>query len=99
VVGEQAAGAVYAARESGHRLVYRDRSGSAVMGGALVSIARVAIPLALAFAVSFLVATGHLFVLLECAMTFVHVAVTPVVRRRAATAVEVLVVHCLSVKG
>jgi hypothetical protein len=95
VVGEQAAGAVYTTRKPGHGLVYRDGSGRAVMGGALVPIARVAIPLAVSFAVSFLVATGHFFVLLERAMTFIHVAVTPVIRGRAATAVVVLVVHCL----
>ena len=80
--------------------MYRDGAGGAVMGGRRISVARrLAIPLTVAFALSFLVATGHFFVLLDCAVSFVYFAISPVVWGSATTSVERLAVHCSSARS
>lgn len=58
-----------------------------MMGGRLKTVVR----FALALALSFLVATSHLFVLLNSTMSFIHLAVAVV--RRAAATVGVLAIH------
>jgi hypothetical protein len=67
------------------------------MGSRRVAVASsLAIPLALAFSLSLLVATCHFFVLLDGAVSLVRLAVSPVVGGGTATSVVRLAVHCLS---
>lgn len=70
----------------------RDRASAAVVRRRLVSLVGfpLSIALALSLSLSFLVATSHLFMLLNGTVSLIHFAV---VRRSAAAAVKVLIVH------
>lgn len=100
---EQAAGAVDGAGDArGDGLVDGDGAGGVVMRRGLVPVAglfalplpfpvALSLSLAFTFSLSFLVATGHLLVLLDGAVSLVHVAVSIV---RGAAAADALAVHC-----
>ena len=91
MVGKQAARAVYGARNPRcHGLVDGDRTGVALMGVSSWARWRVLVGL---FSLSFLI-SAHVLVLLDGAVSLVHLAIA-VVRRTTTAAVEALVVHAL----
>lgn len=90
MIREQSSGAVDGTGDPrGHRLVDGDGARAALVRCRRVTVA---VSFSFALSLSFLVATSHLFVLLDGAMPFVHFAL-PIVRRATTVAVEILVVH------
>lgn len=84
MICEQPSGTVYGTGDSrGHRLVDGNRAGAALVRCRRVAFA---VSFSLALSISFLVAASHFFVLLDGAMSLIHIALS-VVRRAAAVAV------------
>src|SRR5688572_16488159 len=84
----------------GYRLVDVDGACAAVVWCCLVPVAGFALSFAFAlsfsFSFSFLFSSGHVFMLLNGAVSFVHFAISVVGCSSVAAAVEALVVHaCL----